>query len=109
MACRRGAIPAQQKPRRGAMKLQCLLGPEMTAAPESGETEIAGITADSRQVQRGWLFAAIPGSKADGVRFVPEAIARGAAAILIGGGRQIAVPETVRVLTAAEPRHALAM
>ena len=91
------------------MKLQCLLGPETTAAPQSGETEIAGVTADSRQVQRGWLFAAIPGGKADGARFVPEAIARGAAAILIGGGRQIAVPETVRVLTAADPRHALAM
>src|SRR5215831_10420743 len=45
MACRRGTIPAQQKPRRGAMKLQCLLGPETTAAAESGETEIAGVTA----------------------------------------------------------------
>jgi len=91
------------------MKLQCLLGPEITTAAESGETEIAGITADSRQVQRGWLFAAIPGGKADGVRFVPEAIARGAAAILVGRGRGISVPEHVAVLTAAEPRHALAM
>ena len=91
------------------MKLQCLLGPETTAAAESGETEIAGVTADSRQVQRGWLFAAIPGGKADGARFVPEAIARGAAAILVGRGRGISVPEHVAVLTAAEPRHALAL
>ncbi len=90
------------------MKLQCLLGPEMTAAAESGETEIAGVTADSRQVQRGWLFAAIPGGKADGARFVPEAIARGAAAILVGRGQGITVPEHVPVLTAAEPRRALA-
>jgi len=66
------------------MKLQCLLGPEMTAAAESGEAEIAGVTADSREVQPGWLFAAIPGGKADGAQFVPEALARGAAAILIG-------------------------
>src|SRR5215471_6059553 len=109
MACRRVRIPAQQKPRQGAMKLQCLLGPEMTAAAESGETEIAGVTADSRQVQRGWLFAAIPGGKADGARFVPEAISRGAAAILVGRGQGITVPEHVPVLTAAEPRHALAM
>jgi UDP-N-acetylmuramoyl-L-alanyl-D-glutamate--2,6-diaminopimelate ligase len=91
------------------MKLQCLLGPEMTPAADSGETEIAGVTADSRQVQQGWLFAAIPGGKADGARFVPEAIARGAAAILVGRGREITVPEHVAVLTAAEPRHALAM
>jgi len=91
------------------MKLQCLLGPEMTAAAESGETEIAGVTADSRQVQRGWLFAAIPGGKTDGTHFVPEAISRGAAAILVGRGQGITVPEHVPVLTAAEPRHALAM
>ena len=91
------------------MKLQCLLGPEMTAAAESGEAEIAGVTADSREVQPGWLFAAIPGGKADGAQFVPEALARGAAAILIGRGRKITVPEPVQVLTAAEPRHALAM
>ena len=64
------------------MKLQSLIGPEITAAAASGETEIAGITADSRQVQPGWLFAAMPGAKADGARFVPEAVARGAAAIL---------------------------
>jgi len=91
------------------MKLQCLLGPEMAVAAESGETEIAGVTADSRQVRRGWLFAAIAGGKADGARFVPEAIGRGAAAILVGRGAGIAVPEHVPVLTAAEPRHALAM
>jgi UDP-N-acetylmuramoyl-L-alanyl-D-glutamate--2,6-diaminopimelate ligase len=91
------------------MKLQCLLGPEMTASLPSGETEIAGITADSRQVQRGWLFAAIPGAKADGARFVPEAIARGAVAVLVGRGTQISVPAHVAVLTAAEPRRALAM
>src|SRR5215831_19177171 len=91
------------------MKLQCLLGPEMTAAAESGETEIAGVTADSRQVQRGWLFAAIPGDKTDGTHFVPEAISRGAAAVLVGRGQGIMVPEHVPVLTAVEPRHALAM
>jgi UDP-N-acetylmuramoyl-L-alanyl-D-glutamate--2,6-diaminopimelate ligase len=91
------------------MKLQCLLGPEMTLAAGSGETEIAGVTADSRQVQQGWLFAAIPGGKADGTRFVSKAIARGAAALLVSRGREIAVPEHVPVLTAAEPRHALAM
>ena len=64
------------------MQLKSLLGPEMAAPPGSGDVEIAGITADSRQVQPGWLFAAIPGSKADGARFVPEAVAKGAAAIL---------------------------
>ena len=91
------------------MKLASLLGPETTAPPGSGDTEIAGITADSRQVRPGWLFAAIAGSKADGARFVPEAIAKGAAAILAKAGTSVDVPQGVAVLTAAEPRRALAL
>ena len=90
------------------MQLKSLLGPEVTARSASGAIEIAGITADSRQVQPGWLFAAMPGSKADGARFVPEAIARGAAAILVKEGTQVAAPAGIAVLTAAEPRQALA-
>ncbi len=90
------------------MKLQSLIGPEITSAA-SGDVEIVGITADSRQVQPGWLFAAISGSKADGARFVPEAIAKGAAAVLLARDTEITAPEHVALLRAAEPRHALAM
>ena len=90
------------------MQLKSLVGPEVTAPAASGETEIAGITADSRQVQAGWLFAAISGAKADGARFVPEAVTRGAAAILLARGVDVAVPGHVAVLRAAEPRQALA-
>jgi UDP-N-acetylmuramoyl-L-alanyl-D-glutamate--2,6-diaminopimelate ligase len=90
------------------MQLESLLGPEVTARSASGATEIAGITADSRQVRPGWLFAAMPGSKTDGARFVPEAIARGAAAILVKEGTQVSAPAGIAVLTAAEPRQALA-
>lgn len=43
---------------------------------------ITGITADSRAVQPGYMFAALPGAKADGRRFIAEAVARGAAAVL---------------------------
>ena len=43
---------------------------------------ISGVTADSRQVKPGTLFAALPGSKSDGRDFIPAAIAAGAAAIL---------------------------
>ena len=46
---------------------------------------IAGITADSRKVEPGWLFAALPGAKSDGKAFVPQALARGAAAVLSSG------------------------
>ncbi len=43
---------------------------------------IEGVTADSRRVEPGWLFAALPGAKSDGKAFVPQALARGAAAVL---------------------------
>jgi UDP-N-acetylmuramoyl-L-alanyl-D-glutamate--2,6-diaminopimelate ligase len=43
---------------------------------------IEGITADSRKVKPGWLFAALPGASADGKRFAPQAVVQGAAAVL---------------------------
>jgi UDP-N-acetylmuramoyl-L-alanyl-D-glutamate--2,6-diaminopimelate ligase len=48
--------------------------------------EVSGITADSRKVAPGYLFAALVGSRADGSRFIAEAVARGAAAVLAPTG-----------------------
>lgn len=44
--------------------------------------EARGMADDSRRVRPGDLFAAIPGKSADGRRHIPEAIRRGAAAVL---------------------------
>jgi UDP-N-acetylmuramoyl-L-alanyl-D-glutamate--2,6-diaminopimelate ligase len=49
------------------------------------DPEITSVTADSRQVQPGALFVAVPGESVDGRRFIPEALARGAAAIAAEG------------------------
>ena len=91
------------------MQLQMLTGPETAASPGLGHVEISGLTADSREVQPGWLFAALPGAKADGARFVPDAIAKGAAAILVKSGADVSGAERVPVLASAEPRRALAL
>ncbi len=48
------------------------------------DAEIVGITADSRQVKPGYLFAALPGSNVDGAEFIPAAIEKGAVAVLCG-------------------------
>ncbi len=44
--------------------------------------DFTGLTSDSRKVEAGYLFAALPGSKTDGARFLPDAVARGASAVL---------------------------
>lgn len=46
--------------------------------------EIKGLAFDSRAVEPGFLFAAFPGEKADGRAFIPEALERGAVAVLTG-------------------------
>ncbi len=56
--------------------------PDAHLAPEDRTCEIAGLTADSRAVQPGFAFFAIPGSKADGLSYVPQALANGAIAIV---------------------------
>ncbi len=55
---------------------------DITARLLDRDPEITGVTADSRKVGPGFLFAALPGSRADGRSFIPTAVAAGAAAIL---------------------------
>lgn len=79
------------------------------------ELEIAGLTADSRAVKPGYLFAALPGSKADGRSFVSDAVSRGARAILappgleLGDARSDAAGEPIRLITDSNPRRRFAL
>ncbi len=92
------------------MKLNELLGPEIDAPPPGhADPEILGLTADSRAVKPGWLFAALAGTKVDGARFVADAAANGAAAILSKRGVLAAPTAPALLLTSAEPRRALAV
>jgi len=71
--------------------------------------EIAGVTADSRQVVPGDLFAALPGVRADGRAFIADAVERGAVAILVPP--DTAWPPGVPprpMIVDAEPRRRLA-
>jgi UDP-N-acetylmuramoyl-L-alanyl-D-glutamate--2,6-diaminopimelate ligase len=53
----------------------------------TGDPEISGISCDSRTVNKGDLFVAIPGTKTQGDVFVADALGRGAAAV-VSGSRQ---------------------
>jgi UDP-N-acetylmuramoyl-L-alanyl-D-glutamate--2,6-diaminopimelate ligase len=85
-----------------------LLGPEVSAAGDCAGVAITGLTADSRAVAPGMLFAALPGAKADGTAFIADAISKGAAAVLIGEQVAVTVPARIVVLRSTEPRLALA-
>lgn len=71
--------------------------------------DVTGLTADSRAVRPGFVFAALAGIRTDGARFVVDAVANGAAAILADTGAAIDVPAHIPVLRSPEPRRALAL
>lgn len=66
---------------------------------------VTGITFDSRRVNPGDLFVAVPGFKTDGARFIPEALARGAVGVVVRTGVPVQAPFVVEV---DDPRAALA-
>ncbi len=68
---------------------------------------IRGLTADSREVKPGYLFAALSGNKLDGARFITDAITKGAVAVLAGD--KIEAEPKVPVVLDANPRRALAL
>jgi UDP-N-acetylmuramoyl-L-alanyl-D-glutamate--2,6-diaminopimelate ligase len=70
--------------------------------------EIKGITADSRQVREGYLFAALPGSTANGQQFIEDAIRHGAVAILGGEDATIPAGSDAVLIKDENPRLALA-
>jgi UDP-N-acetylmuramoyl-L-alanyl-D-glutamate--2,6-diaminopimelate ligase len=75
----------------------------------SAALEIAGITADSRHVAPGYVFAALPGLLTDGRTFIAEAVTRGAAAVLAPEGTQWPPGVPPRpLLEDPEPRRRLA-
>lgn len=61
-----------------------------------GDVEITGVSADSRAVRTGWLFAALPGTHDDGRAYIGAALTQGAAAVLVPRGTP--VPQGVRVI-----------
>ncbi|MEE9389016.1 MAG: UDP-N-acetylmuramoyl-L-alanyl-D-glutamate--2,6-diaminopimelate ligase [Paracoccaceae bacterium] len=77
------------------------------------EARITGLSVDSRDVQPGHLFAALPGEKVHGAQFVTYALRMQAGAILTDRqGAQIANPEMqavdVPLIVVEDPRQALA-
>lgn len=94
----------QQDPDQGRVR-----GPARFAGPATGDPLISGVSLDSRGVQPGDLYAALPGARAHGAQFTADALVAGAAAVLTDPtgldliGRQPAVP----VVVVPDPRALL--
>ena len=90
------------------MTLGELFGLEAKLPEGLSRLPISGLAADSREVQPGFLFAALPGMKTDGQRFIAQALERGAAAILVSTGAKPDVGSAV-VIEDNDPRRRLAL
>jgi UDP-N-acetylmuramoyl-L-alanyl-D-glutamate--2,6-diaminopimelate ligase len=77
------------------------------------DPSLSGLTADSRAVRSGMLFAALPGTATHGARFIPAALEQGAVAVLTDaeGARMAAealADTDVALVVAEDPRAAMA-
>jgi UDP-N-acetylmuramoyl-L-alanyl-D-glutamate--2,6-diaminopimelate ligase len=87
-------------------RLATLLG---IAGDGYDDTVLTGLTADSRAIAPGFLFIAIPGTQADGARFIPDAVARGARAVAGEGERPAALSADIAYRRVADARQTLAL
>ncbi len=65
------------------------------------EVEITGVNIDSRRIEKGHLFVAIPGTQTDGHKFIPKAIELGAAAVLCEKMPEEQTPEVTYIQVAS--------
>ncbi len=74
---------------------------------EAGDVSVSGVSHDSRAVMPGDLFVAWSGERFDGRAFVPQAIERGAKAVLASGDRPMGLDSRIPWLSAPDPRALL--
>ncbi|MGZ5803541.1 MAG: UDP-N-acetylmuramoyl-L-alanyl-D-glutamate--2,6-diaminopimelate ligase [Xanthobacteraceae bacterium] len=89
------------------MKLQDILSDDARYDRNLGARDITGISADSRAIKPGFLFVAVPGAKADGTSFIPQALAAGATAVM--AERALQLPDHVAAIEVPNVRRALAL
>jgi UDP-N-acetylmuramoyl-L-alanyl-D-glutamate--2,6-diaminopimelate ligase len=74
------------------MRLRDVMG---EAVAESGDAEVSALAYDNRRAGPGTLFFCVPGLSRDGHDFAPDAVARGAVALVVERPLGLGVPEVV--------------
>jgi UDP-N-acetylmuramoyl-L-alanyl-D-glutamate--2,6-diaminopimelate ligase len=97
------------EPRLPGLRLDELARELPMAADVAGDAtaRVSGVKHDSREVRAGDLFVARRGEKVDGARFVEDAVARGASAVLAARGAVDAAQAGVPLLLVDDPVAAL--
>jgi UDP-N-acetylmuramoyl-L-alanyl-D-glutamate--2,6-diaminopimelate ligase len=90
------------------MKLRELVTQDAVYDARFAGREVAGIAADSRAVKRNFLFVAVPGTKADGLSYVSEALAAGATTVMAERA-PLALPDDIAFIKVTNVRRALAL
>lgn len=94
--------------RERAVALTTLLD-RLPAARISGNPEqlVTGIEIDSQAVRPGALFVALRGSRTDGHRYLPEAVANGACAVVVEATDLPSLSPSVTIARVDDSRRAL--
>ncbi len=92
------------------MRLSDLINGATGGAGGPEDVEIRGLAADSREVEDGYLFAALQGQKACGANYISDALRHGAVAVLAPPGTALPPDHSpVQFLTDVNPRRRLAL
>lgn len=74
------------------------------------ETDIADIIYDSRKISGGTMFVCMVGAVTDGHQYIPDAVAKGASAIVVERAEAaVQIPDDITVLKVDSARYALAL
>lgn len=89
------------------MRLSKLMAGDQAALKHANgqDPDITGLSADSRSVKQGYMFAALPGARDDGSKYIADAIKLGAAAILAKDGTEKPMATTVPLIPVENPRR----
>ncbi len=82
-----------------------LIGVDYKILSGSPDTDISGVTDDSRSASSGGLFIAVKGYARDGSKFIDEAVAKGVSAVI--SDSKLALPEGVTNVSVADARKIL--
>lgn len=85
-----------------------IVGGAASESSRAADTVLTGVAFDSRRVEPGFLFIAVPGEKFDGHSFIRDVVTKGAAAVVVQTGREAEFADlNVPLIAVADPRGAM--